>query len=26
VMGSPAKKWRDVPVEQWLENQGWTDS
>ena len=26
VMGSPAKKLRDVPVEQWLENQGWTDS
>jgi UDP-3-O-[3-hydroxymyristoyl] glucosamine N-acyltransferase len=26
VMGSPAKVWRDVPVEQWLENQGWVDS
>lgn len=26
VLGSPAKKLRDVPVEQWLENQGWTDS
>ena len=26
VMGAPAKPWRDVPVEQWLENQGWTDS
>jgi acetyltransferase-like isoleucine patch superfamily enzyme len=26
VMGSPAKEWRPVPVEQLLENQGWTDS
>lgn len=26
VMGSPAKPWREVPVEQLLENQGWTDS
>jgi len=26
VMGAPAKPVRDVPVEQWLENQGWTDS
>jgi acetyltransferase-like isoleucine patch superfamily enzyme len=26
VMGSPAKPWRQVPVEQWLENQGWTDT
>jgi len=26
VMGAPAKRWRDVPVEQWLENQGWVDS
>jgi acetyltransferase-like isoleucine patch superfamily enzyme len=25
VMGSPAKKWREVPVEQLLENQGWVD-
>ena len=25
VMGSPAKAKRDVPVEQWLENQGWVD-
>jgi UDP-3-O-[3-hydroxymyristoyl] glucosamine N-acyltransferase len=26
VVGSPAKVWRDVPVEQWLENQGWVDA
>jgi len=26
VMGRPAKPWRDVPVEQLLENQGWTDA
>ena len=26
VMGRPAKVWRDVPVEQLLENQGWTDT
>ena len=26
VMGRPAKVWRPVPVEQWLENQGWVDS
>jgi UDP-2-acetamido-3-amino-2,3-dideoxy-glucuronate N-acetyltransferase len=26
VMGRPAKPWREVPVEQWLENQGWTDT
>lgn len=26
VLGSPAKPWRPVPVEQLLENQGWTDS
>ena len=26
VMGQPAKPWRPVPVEQWLENQGWIDS
>jgi len=25
VLGQPAKVWRDVPVEQLLENQGWTD-
>jgi len=25
VMGSPAKPWREVPVEQRLENQGWVD-
>ncbi len=25
VVGSPAKPWRPVPVEQLLENQGWTD-
>jgi hypothetical protein len=25
VMGSPAKPLRDVPVEQLLENQGWSD-
>jgi acetyltransferase-like isoleucine patch superfamily enzyme len=26
VMGRPAKPWRDVPVEQLLDNQGWVDS
>lgn len=26
VMGAPAKPWRDVPVEQLLENQGWSDT
>jgi acetyltransferase-like isoleucine patch superfamily enzyme len=26
VMGRPAKPWRDVPVEQLLENQGWADA
>lgn len=26
VVGSPARVWRDVPVEQLLENQGWVDS
>jgi UDP-3-O-[3-hydroxymyristoyl] glucosamine N-acyltransferase len=26
VMGSPARDWRPVPVEQLLENQGWVDS
>lgn len=26
VLGSPAKAWRPVPVEQLLENQGWSDS
>ena len=26
VMGSPARPWRDVPVEQLLENQGWSDT
>jgi UDP-2-acetamido-3-amino-2,3-dideoxy-glucuronate N-acetyltransferase len=26
VMGSPARAWREVPVEQLLENQGWVDS
>lgn len=26
VLGAPAKPWRDVPVEQLLENQGWTDT
>jgi acetyltransferase-like isoleucine patch superfamily enzyme len=26
VIGSPAKVWREVPVEQLLENQGWTDA
>ena len=25
VMGRPAKAWREVPVEQLLENQGWVD-
>ncbi len=26
VRGAPARPWREVPAEQWLENQGWTDS
>lgn len=26
VLGSPARAWREVPVEQRLENQGWVDS
>jgi UDP-2-acetamido-3-amino-2,3-dideoxy-glucuronate N-acetyltransferase len=26
VRGAPAKPWRDVPIEQLLENQGWTDA
>jgi acetyltransferase-like isoleucine patch superfamily enzyme len=26
VLGSPAKRWREVPVEQLLENQGWVDA
>jgi acetyltransferase-like isoleucine patch superfamily enzyme len=26
VVGSPAKPWREVPVEQLLENQGWVDA
>ena len=26
VMGGPARVWRDVPVEQLLESQGWVDS
>jgi UDP-2-acetamido-3-amino-2,3-dideoxy-glucuronate N-acetyltransferase len=26
VMGSPARVWREVPVEQLLENQGWVDA
>lgn len=26
VMGAPAKPWREVPVEQLLENQGWSDT
>jgi acetyltransferase-like isoleucine patch superfamily enzyme len=26
VRGSPAREWRPVPVEQLLENQGWSDS
>ncbi len=26
VLGSPAKPWRPVPVEQLLENQGWSDT
>jgi len=26
VLGSPARPWRAVPVEQLLENQGWSDS
>jgi hypothetical protein len=25
ALGAPAKAWRDVPVEQLLENQGWVD-
>ena len=26
VRGAPAKPWREVPAEQRLENQGWTDA
>lgn len=26
VVGKPARVWREVPVEQWLENQGWVDA
>ncbi|MFI5371840.1 MAG: DapH/DapD/GlmU-related protein [Candidatus Eisenbacteria bacterium] len=26
VLGRPAKPWREVPVEQLLENQGWVDA
>ncbi len=26
VVGKPARVWRDVPVEQLLENQGWVDA
>jgi len=26
VRGSPARAWRPVPVEQLLENQGWSDT
>jgi len=26
VMGSPARVWRDVPVEQLLDHQGWVDA
>ncbi|HYM81234.1 MAG TPA: DapH/DapD/GlmU-related protein [Candidatus Limnocylindria bacterium] len=26
VMGQPARTWKDVPVEQRLENQGWVDA
>jgi acetyltransferase-like isoleucine patch superfamily enzyme len=26
VLGSPAKPWREVPIEQLLENQGWVDA
>lgn len=26
VLGSPARTWRPVPVEQLLENQGWSDT
>lgn len=26
VMGAPAKKWREVPTEQLLDNQGWVDA
>jgi acetyltransferase-like isoleucine patch superfamily enzyme len=26
VLGSPARTWRPVPVEQLLENQGWSDA
>jgi len=26
VMGAPARPVREVPVEQWLEHQGWTDA
>ena len=26
VLGTPARAWREVPVEQLLENQGWVDA
>src|SRR5439155_19570254 len=26
VLGAPARPWREVPVEQRLEHQGWSDS
>ncbi len=26
VRGAPAKPWKPVPEDQWLENQGWTDA
>ena len=26
VIGQPARPWREVPAEQWLENQGWVDA
>lgn len=26
VMGKPARRWKEVPVEQLLQNQGWVDS
>ncbi len=26
VLGAPARPWRDVPVEQLLDHQGWTDA
>ena len=26
AVGKPAKPWREVPVEQLLENQGWVDA